>query len=134
MLNTLGVYPLVAGGSPATSPICRCALASRVNESISSTTSRPPARKYSATVPEERARIHFGVRRRDATGLYPEQRHLIARADDNHGSFESLGAEVLLYEVTHLAATLPDQRDDRHVGRRVAPDHAQQDALANPAA
>ena len=40
-LNTDGVYPFWLGGSPAASPISRCAMASRVTESITSSTSAP---------------------------------------------------------------------------------------------
>ena len=43
-----GGYPRVAGGSPTDRPISRWAIATRVNESIISTTSRPWARNSSA--------------------------------------------------------------------------------------
>jgi hypothetical protein len=39
---------LAVGGSPAESPISRCAMAKRVTESISTSTSLPTSRKYSA--------------------------------------------------------------------------------------
>ena len=55
--NTLGGYPRVAGASPAARPISRCACANRVTLSITSSTSRPVSRKYSAmAVPRYAAR------------------------------------------------------------------------------
>ena len=46
-LNTLGVYPLEVGGSPAASPISLAAMASRVAESIMKSTSLPKSLKNS---------------------------------------------------------------------------------------
>ncbi len=46
--KTLGVYPLVVGGSPTAKPISRWANANRVKESIINKTSLPLSRKYSA--------------------------------------------------------------------------------------
>ena len=48
-LNTDGVYPFVAGGSPTERPTSRCAMAKRVSESTMRSTSAPWSRKYSAT-------------------------------------------------------------------------------------
>ena len=48
MEKTDGVYPFVVGGSPTASPISRCAMATRVTESIISMTFKPLSRKYSA--------------------------------------------------------------------------------------
>src|ERR1039458_5859197 len=47
-VNTVGVSPLAVGGSPADSPISPCAMAKRVTESISTSTSLPRSWKYSA--------------------------------------------------------------------------------------
>ena len=47
-VNTDGVKPRLAGGSPIARPISRCAHANLVTESKSSITSRPWSRKYSA--------------------------------------------------------------------------------------
>src|SRR3954470_10593622 len=49
-VNALGGKPLVAGGSPAASPIWRWAWQRRVRESISSSTLSPWSRKYSLIV------------------------------------------------------------------------------------
>ncbi len=49
-MKTDGGCPRVVGTSPEESPTSRCALASRVSESISRSTSIPWSRKYSAIV------------------------------------------------------------------------------------
>ena len=66
--------PLVAGGSLAASPICRCAWHIRVNESSSSRTCFPSSRKYSAMVVATFA------------ALTRSRWWIIARTDDHHAA------------------------------------------------
>lgn len=61
--NVDGGYPRVAGGSPTDNPISRCAIATRVNESIMRTTSLPICANHCAirvAVNAARCRINAG--------------------------------------------------------------------------
>ena len=118
MPKTEGGNPRVVGGSPAARPISRCASASRVSESITSSTSFPWSRKYSATAVAVKA-----ARTRASAGssLVATTTTLLARSC----------AQVALDKLVDFAAALADQRHDVHVGRRVARHHAQRDALAD---
>ena len=99
--------PWSSGGSPTARPISRCAIATRVTESIISSTCLPWSRKYSAiavATSAPRART---------------QRGLVAGRDDHHRTCEPFRAEDALDEFAHFAAALADQRDHVHVGLRV---------------
>ena len=95
---------LVVGGSPTERPISRCAMAKRVTESISSSTSLPSSRKYSAT--RERQ-----IRRLAAHGAGSSE---VATTTTERGA---LLAEIVLEEFLHFAAAFADQADHRDVGR-----------------
>ena len=76
----------------------------------------------------------LGDRGRGERGLDAHERGLVGRRDDHDRAGHALRAEVALDELAHLAATLADQADDVHVGRRGAGDHAQQRRLADAGA
>ena len=116
--NTEGGKPRVVGGSPAASPISRCASASRVSESITNSTSRPRSRKYSAIAVAQWAAC---TRTSAGSSLVATTTTLLA----------SRRAEIALDELVDLAAAFADQGDHVHVGRRVARHHAQRHALAH---
>ena len=67
-------------------------------------------------------------------GLEPHQRRLVRGGDDDDRAGHALGAEVLLEELAHLAATLADQADDPDVGVGAAGDLGQQAGLADAGA
>ena len=73
----------------------------------------------------------LGDRGGDPGTLQPLQRRLIGRRDDDHRTGQTLGAEVVIDELLHLAAALADQGDHVDVCFTVARDHAQQRALAD---
>ena len=98
-------------------------MAKRVTESISSSTSRPWSRKYSA-MRRGRHRPHLA---RSRAG-WSEVATTTTRAG------QALGAEVALDELAHLAAALADQGDHVDVGLGVARDHAEQRRLADAGA
>ena len=64
----------------------------------------------------------------------PLDRGRVGGGDDDDGAGQPLGAEVVLDELAHLAATLADQGDDRHRRVGAAGDHRQQRGLADAAA
>ena len=105
------------------SPISRCAIAKRVTESISSSTSL-------ALVAEV-----LGDRSSPCTAPFTR-----TSAGSSEGATtttrarQPLGAEVVLDELAHLAAALADQADHDHVGLGVAGHHAEQRALADAGA
>jgi len=70
---------------------------------------------------------------RDKRRLDADKRRRVGCRDDHDRPPHPLGTQVVLDELAHLAATLANQRDDVHVGGRVAGRHAHQRALADAA-
>ena len=89
-------------------------MATRVRLSIISTTSRPVSRNHSAI------RVATNAARSRTTGGCVRGGH------HDHRAGQALGAEVVLEELAHLAATLADQGDHRDLGLGAAGDHREQ--------
>ena len=76
----------------------------------------------------------LGDARRGERGAQAHERGLVGGRDDHDRAGETLGAEVVLDELAHLAAALADQREHRDRGLGAAGDHREQRRLADAGA
>jgi hypothetical protein len=61
--------------------------------------------------------------------LPSHKRGCVRRRDDYDGTRKAFGPEIILYEFSHFASTLPDQREDDDIARGSSGQHRQQRRL-----
>ena len=121
-LKTDRVYPFWLGGSPAASPISLWAMARRVIESITNSTSSPRSRKYSAMArATKQARTRRGAGRSDVAATTTRAPH-------------PLCAQVVLDERPDFTVPLADEGDDVDRGGTGPRHRAEQCAFTDAAA